>query len=244
MTRRTFPPRMNGLRKPTRPALCSLSLAVALLLGLSACGGSQNEGPQRATEEALAATDSAPDTAAEAPADTADTAGTWRRSDTTGGLASGAVAGTAAAGTTAADAPTRGAVTYQTYQNEKHGFSVRYPADVMQPAGEVGNGNGRTFRAPDGSASMLAYATGEATAEDVQRRFEEQTSNPDLDITYRTHGESFGWYVLSGYRGNNIFYERVEARDSTMKVVRMFYDRSQEAHFDPIVREVSNSLEG
>lgn len=137
MTRRTFPPRMNDLRKPTRPALCSLSLAVALLLGRSACGGSQNEGPQRATEEALAATESAPDTAAEAPADTADTAG-----------------------------------------------------------------------------------------------------------TYRTHGESFGWYVLSGSRGNNIFYERVEARDSTMKVVRMFYDRSQEARFDSIVREVSNSLEG
>jgi hypothetical protein len=209
------------------------SLATVLLLGLASCGGAQGSGPERATEEALAATDSDPDTAA-----AAGSTGTWRQTDTTAGRAApgdttGAAGGRPAGGE---------AVTYQTYRNEKHGFSVRYPSGIMQPSSEVGNGNGRTFRAPDGSASLLAYATGQAMPQQVQRRFEEQTTNPALDITYRTRGD--GWYVLSGYRDDNIFYERVEARDSTMKVMRIFYERSQEARFDPIVREVSNSLDG
>jgi hypothetical protein len=242
---------MNGLpSRKVHPAFRPLALAAVFLLGLPACDGSQNEEAERATEEALATTASASDTA-DAPdtadiADTADTAGTWRQADTTGGRTSGGdTSGTRAAGSTPSEnAAPSGAVTYQTYRNDKHSFSVRYPANLMQPAGEVGNGNGRTFRAPDGSASMLVYATGEGTSERVRRRFEEQTANPDLDITYRTHGENYGWYVLSGYRGDNIFYERVEARDNTLKVVRMFYDRSQEARFDPIVRTVSNSLEG
>ena len=214
------------------------SLAAALLLGLASCGGAQGSGPERATEDALAATESDPDTAA-----AAGTTGTWRRAGTTArSAAPGDTTGAAGGRPAGGEAVTGETVTYQTYRNEKHGFSVRYPSRIMQPSSEVGNGNGRTFRALDGSASLLAYATGQATPQQVQRRFEEQTTNPALDITYRTHGD--GWYVLSGYRGDNIFYERVEARDSTMKVMRMFYERSQEARFDPIVREMSNSLDG
>lgn len=208
----------------------SLLLLAAMLLGLAACGGAQSEEQERATEEALAATET--DTA-RAASDTADTAGTWGRADTMG-----AARDTAAAG---GQAPT-GEVTYETYRNDKFGFSVRYPSGVLQPTEGMGNGNGHVFKAPDGSASMLVYATGEATSEKLRQRFEEQTTNPDLNVTYQTQGD--GWYVLSGYRGDHIFYERADIRGGALKVVRMFYDRSRKRYFDSIVREVSFSLKG
>jgi hypothetical protein len=224
-----------------RPCRTSSLLAVAaLLMGVAACGGSSGgEEQERATGEALAATDaqSGADTA-QAPADTADTVGTWMRSDTAA-TSDTAAAGSAATGATGAPG---GEATYETYRNEKFGYSVRYPSNAMQPGEEVGNGNGRAFEAPDGSASMFVYATGEATPENLQRRFEEQTTNPDLDMTYQTKGDD--WYVLSGYRGDHIFYERAEARGDALKVMRMFYDRSKKDYYDAIVREMSFSLDG
>lgn len=231
---------MNRISRKRRALHVRLLLAVLLLglaCGAAACGGGSPESEEQgqATEEALAATEATAetDTAHEASIDTADAAGTWGRAGTMGGAADTAAAEGASTGE---------AVTYETYQNEKFGFSVRYPSDLMQPTEEVGNGNGQAFEAPDGSASMFVYATDEATAEQVQRRFEEQTTNPDLNVTYQTRGD--GWYVLSGYRGDHIFYERVEARDNTLKVVRMFYDRSQKARYDPVVQAVSSSLQG
>jgi hypothetical protein len=236
--------------RPCRTAAtrCLLSL---LALGLAACGGesdSTDEAPQHATEDALAATDAGNATTADtarAPADTAGPAGTWTRADTAAAVSpSSDTAAATAASDTAADGGASAAddPTYATYQNDKFGFSVRYPQNVLQPASDVGDGNGRTFEAPDGSASMLVYATEGTPPEKLQQRFEEQTANPDLEITYQTRGD--GWYVLSGYRGDHIFYERVEARDETFKVVRLFYDRSRKRAFDPIVREVSASLQG
>ena len=243
----------TGKKEQHGAALLTLAALVAVL-GLAACGGDSE--PQRATEEALAATeaDEGPDTIRSA-ADTIDTAGTWVRADTaTVDTAAADTAGRwvrvdsaagASSDTTAGSAPApagAGDVTYETYQNEKLGFSVRYPAGVLHPAGEVGNGNGRTFEASDGSASMLVYGTEGSSPDKLRRRFDEQLNNPDLNVTYQTRGD--GWYVLSGYRGDHIFYERVEARDNTFKVVRMFYDRSRKSAFDPIVREVSASLGG
>ena len=224
----------TGKKEQRGAALLTLAALVAVL-GLAACGG--DSAPQRATEEALAATeaDEGPDPVRSA-ADTIDTTGRWVRVDSAAGASSDTTTGSAPAPAGAGD------VTYETYQNEKLGFSVRYPAGVLHPAGEVGNGNGRTFEASDGSASMLVYGTEGSSPDKLRRRFDEQLDNPDLNVTYQTRGD--GWYVLSGYRGDHIFYERVEARDNTFKVVRIFYDRSRKSAFDPIVREVSASLGG
>lgn len=219
---------MYSFVEKERRALLAAFAAAILLAGLAACGGSPSSGEQEhATEEALAATETGSDTRRAAAVDTPDTAGQWVRTDTAGALGD--------------TLPLAEGVSYETYHNDAFGYSVRYPAQVLNPASEIGDGNGRTFEAPDGSASMLVYATGGATAQNLQQRYQEQNANPDLNVTYKTRGED--WYVISGYRGDHIFYERTALEgDGTLKTIRLFYDRARKRYFDPIVREVAFSM--
>lgn len=133
-------------------------------------------------------------------------------------------------------------VRYATYRNVRLGYTIDYPANVMLPVEMLGNGNGQRFSTTDGRAVLAVYGLEDAVASVVQDLYRAELNAPDRRVTYQTlHDDGF---VISGYVGKNVFYERTTLRDGVLKTFLLLYDAASKDYFEPITEHVSRSFEG
>jgi hypothetical protein len=62
------------------------------------------------------------------------------------------------------------------------------------------------------------------------------------DITYQPHGRS--WFVMSGYRGSTIYYEKVmfSCRGTVVNILAVMYPTAQRDFFDPAVEHMEDNF--
>jgi len=62
------------------------------------------------------------------------------------------------------------------------------------------------------------------------------------EITYQPRGRS--WFVLSGYRGDQIYYEKVmfSCRTRIVNILAIAYPIAERDHFDPVVERMEDSF--
>lgn len=94
------------------------------------------------------------------------------------------------------------------------------------------------FRSPDGSAALTMRdltSSEQSPAGIIQPK-------PGEEVTYQTRGQN--WWVLSGYRGEDIFYRRASfaCDHRRVHVIELVYPRSLKRQFDPIVTSISHQL--
>lgn len=149
-----------------------------------------------------------------------------------------------------ADAPaTRGAETlpeqvrYETYRNERLGYSIDYPANVLEPVEALGSGNGYRFGGAGVRATLAVYGVeGVTDPQALRDLYREELEAPGRRVTYKTVHDD--WFVISGYRGDRIFYERTLLRGGVLKTFLLVYDADLQPYFEPITEHVSFSFEG
>src|SRR5262249_27013307 len=100
---------------------------------------------------------------------------------------------------------------YSTYSNERFFFSIEYPDSLkMQPPPE--NEDGRTFLSDDSKVEMRAWGQYNAEEKTLDERYAIDlkgfTEKPAYMVLKRD------WYVLSGTKGDKIFYEKSLVRRS------------------------------
>jgi hypothetical protein len=137
------------------------------------------------------------------------------------------------------------AETWRTYQNARYGTVAEYPADRFHPGSPPANGDGQRFTAADG-AELLIFA-GLNIDDDTPAQHEaslREGSSDYSDVTYRATGRD--WLVLSGNRGDSIFYERyifAKGRDiGVIHALVVTYRRDAKAIYDPMVARMAKSL--
>src|SRR5258705_7218800 len=86
------------------------------------------------------------------------------------------------------------------YRNERHGFSLSYPAGVFAAQPPPASDEGRVFVSRDGNARLLAGALLNAEGVNLRdyRALVLQQSYQGADIDYAPVGAT--WFVLSGIR--------------------------------------------
>lgn len=97
------------------------------------------------------------------------------------------------------------------------------------------NGDGRAFTSPDGRAKISVYGSYLAP----------MGSDPGGGVvTYKKQGR--GFLVVSGIRGNVIFYQKATPSCSSTiwNNVWIEYPASEKEKYDNLVTRVSNSLRG
>ena len=106
---------------------------------------------------------------------------------------------------------------------------------------DVGSSDRRTihFTSPDGRATLTMWDLRAADASPpaaIARK-------PGEQVTYQTRGQS--WWVLSGYRGDNIFYRRAgfACARHRVHVIELVYPRDQKRQFDALVTAISHRLQ-
>jgi hypothetical protein len=129
-----------------------------------------------------------------------------------------------------------------TYRNEKHGFTLTYPADkfvALPPAGD----SARMFVSRDGNARLLVGALRNFDGKNLRdyREFLLAASYPGAQIDYAPVRDN--WFVLSGTRGTTMFYERVTftCGERIINSWAMLYPAAERKVYDPIITQVHRS---
>lgn len=130
-----------------------------------------------------------------------------------------------------------------TYRNERHGFSLAYPSGAFSPEDQSAGVDGRVFTSPDGNARLLAGALTNAEGVNLReyRALVLQRSYPNAAIDYAPVKGT--WFVLSGVRDGQIFYERVTftCGGRLINSWAMLYPASERRVYDRIVEQVARS---
>ncbi len=147
------------------------------------------------------------------------------------------------AGVAAAMSPAPAEDAYRTYHNDRFGVSADVPRD-WRSGRPPDNGDGLQFTSPDGSATITVsggYKIADSVAEALTS---EQAPDEGETVTYQTRAPRMA--VLSGMRGQTIFYRKVvvSCQDQVMNRVSIEYPLARKRQFDALVTHVAASLHG
>ncbi len=132
-----------------------------------------------------------------------------------------------------------GAGGWRTYVNDRYGMRFDYPADIFTPEAPPQNGDGQAFTAKD--ASLEIWASHNVDGETpVSFRTHLTGTQGYENVTYSPSGET--WLVVSGFRGNDIFYEKYFFRDGVISAFGIDFPKEQKPFYSPIVERIENSF--
>jgi hypothetical protein len=139
-------------------------------------------------------------------------------------------------------AQTFGAPHWRTYQNDRYGTTIDYP-DFFKPEPPPDNNDGRRLKSADG-AEFSVFASYNALDFDLAgfQQFTLKNLDPGEVVTYQAHGDD--WFVVSGTKGEGIFYERhllSHGKQMTEGFV-MSYPAGRKEIYDPIVARMAKSF--
>ncbi len=135
-----------------------------------------------------------------------------------------------------------GAETWKKYLNGRYGTFAEYPADRFRALPAPENGDGLSFEAGDGGSLVISGGHNvENFTPATYEKFLRTSSERDYgNVTYRAAGARS--LVLSGLRGDRIFYEEYLFTGDLIHTVVILYPRAAKAAYDPIVTRIARSL--
>ncbi len=135
---------------------------------------------------------------------------------------------------------------YSQYINHRYHYAVSYPAAILVPQGEPDAGDGQHFLSKGRDVEMSVWGSYNALDETIQSRFQDRARShikqePDRQVTFKRLAKD--WFVVSGFRGEKIFYERTILKGAVFITVNISYPAADKATWDPIVDTISKSLQ-
>lgn len=130
---------------------------------------------------------------------------------------------------------------WKKYCNGRFPYCLEYP-DFLTAQPEAANGDGRFFTDAQGNEVMWVYGTinmDSETGEPVSlaKQFMRDNTSHDLDrITYSKTGDRY--YVLSGYKGDQIYYQKTLWGEESLCYAILQYPRKDAARYDPVVQQL------
>jgi hypothetical protein len=129
-------------------------------------------------------------------------------------------------------------------QDPDLGFAYSYPRALFSRIEGDGKPSFHYFVSESSEAKFLVGGWNNAAGqspETFKRWVMENVGGYD-ELTYRPRGRS--WFVLSGYRGNTIYYEKVmfSCRGKLVNVFAMTYPVDEREIYDPVVERIENTF--
>ena len=140
---------------------------------------------------------------------------------------------------TANDAAAQDGGGLTTYRNERHGFSLTYPATqfLSLPAA---TDDGRQFVSKDGNARLLVGTLSNFDNKSLRdyRGFVLNESYPGAQVDYAPVRDT--WFVVSGVSNGTAFYQRVNftCGGRTINSWAMTIPAAEKAVYEPIIEQV------
>jgi hypothetical protein len=128
---------------------------------------------------------------------------------------------------------------WQTYINDRFGTRLDFPADVFVPQPPPENGDGLSFRSDNATLQVVSFHN---VNDQSPAEFKRELLAGDgyREVTYSPSGET--WFVLSGYRGQNIFYEKFLFNDEIVSVFGIEFPTDEKSYYAPIIERIEDSF--
>ena len=156
------------------------------------------------------------------------------------GLALFGMAGASAAGKHTPTAEER----WITYQNARFGYSFSYPAALFDAGQLPENGGGQTFNSKDGRAKIVVFGTqnGENFTPAEYRKVILQEFGGYDQMDYSPTGQT--WFVLSGFRGDNIYYQKVmfSCGNKIINALSITFPTTEKAFYERLVEIIEDKF--
>jgi len=126
-----------------------------------------------------------------------------------------------------------------TYRNERHGYSLSYPAEqfIALPSPTE---DGRQFVSKDGSARLLVGTLPNFDNKTLRdyRAFVLNESYPGARVDYAPMRDT--WFVISGIRNGMVFYQRVNFTCGSRNINSwaVIFPEAQKAVYEPIIEQI------
>ncbi len=128
-----------------------------------------------------------------------------------------------------------------TYVNQRFGFAIGYPQDLLYPQGESANGDGQTFVSKDGRAVLIAYGAYNALDQSLDALLASDSSRNGRRTTYTA--KRADWFVISGYEPDGrIFYQKTLLRQDVLYSFELRYPQQQKARYNPLTGIIGKSF--
>lgn len=155
-------------------------------------------------------------------------------------VAAAPLAGAAATETSRGTILTQG---WSTYKNQKFGFQLSYPGGLFIAAPTPNSESGGVWKSTDGVARLIATAAPNDTSETLEsyRSFVMAESYADAQLDYAPVKDT--WFVLSGRKGDTMFYERITFVCEGRYIYgwQLNYPAEQRRKYDAIVEAIHRS---
>ena len=127
---------------------------------------------------------------------------------------------------------------WQTYVNDQFGMQFDIPVD-FRPAPPPEDGGGRSF--DKGNASIYIFASQNADGDTPASFLKQMASTEGYEnVTYSPAGRS--WLVISGFRGERIFYEKYFFRDGLISAFGMDFPKEDKPLYAPVIERIEESF--
>ena len=134
----------------------------------------------------------------------------------------------------------------ETYCNGRFAFSIDIPTQILIPQPPPTNGNGRRFVSKDGSAVLRVYGSSNHLRKKLIDRYVEESNLSDKPaqtlVTYKVIKDD--WFVISGYEGDKIFYQKEFLVDDQFKTFIFTFPHSKRAIYEPLIAGFAASFNG
>jgi hypothetical protein len=139
------------------------------------------------------------------------------------------------------------AETFQTYSNPRFNDSIEYPSRLLIPRGDSPPGDGQLFASEDLQAQMIIYGTLNVLEQTIKDLFKQEardavTPKSTKRVTYKRQKDN--WFVISGYIGPKIFYQKTILSNDMFETFYIEYAENQRQRYDPILSRLGNSFKG
>ncbi len=132
----------------------------------------------------------------------------------------------------------------ESYENERFGFRLRYPAAMFKPDRPPEGGDGQTFITEDGQAKIVTYAAlnvEKLTPQTYRKTLLAEYGGYDL-LDYQPQSKT--WFVLSGFRGEKIFYEKImfSCGNRVINVLAISFPKAEKLQYERVVEQLENDF--
>ena len=133
---------------------------------------------------------------------------------------------------------------WDTYRSERFGFSLLFPARVLEHRSETPDGRGVELSSKDGLVRLKVLAadnTDNISIGDYRAAILREFSGGN-QLQYSPMGQS--WFVLSGVRGDSIYYQKVlfACGGRIINAFALTYPEQQRRKLDPAVTTIEKNF--
>jgi len=128
---------------------------------------------------------------------------------------------------------------YNSYKNPRFEFTVKYPANIEKRK-DPANSDGCEFVYEDGF-NIKVYGSNEPSVMNLKldEIYKSELKN-HKDVTYKTKKDN--WYVISGYDGNMIFYEKTFVGKESKNTLYIEYPSNLRDKYYDVISVISKSF--